>query len=71
MNLHNSRSSTTFLPCGHAIHIACYNEMIQTSISCPLCRKSVCDPALFHDWYEHEIAMHVMPEEYANKTMIV
>lgn len=42
-----------------------------TSIACPLCRKSICDPKFFEAHYDMQIASMQMPAEYRDKLMTV
>lgn len=69
--MQNSRAAASFLRCGHAMHSECYRTFMQTSIACPLCRKSIVDPKYFEASYDAQIRETPMPEEYKNKLMTV
>ena len=44
MDMQNSIKEISFMRCGHAIHSSCFKEYCKSSIACPLCKKSLCDP---------------------------
>ena len=70
-SMQNSRVDISFMRCGHAMHLNCLKEYCKTSIACPFCRKSLCDPKLFESDMDNQLACMPMPEEYADKTMVV
>jgi len=38
-NMHGSIEPVCFLPCGHAIHVACHKQHSKTSTNCSICRQ--------------------------------
>ena len=43
----------------------------KTNIACPLCKKSIVDMSQYESFYDDQIAMTQMPEEYKNHYMTV
>lgn len=58
------------LPCGHSMHLECYNPFIKRGARCPLCRKTVMKDE-FEDMQKRlEVAMVPMPLEYFKRVNI-
>ena len=57
--------------CGHAIHVPCLNSYAETSVACPLCRKSIVEPNEFEAYFDQMVAETQMPEEYRDVKMTV
>lgn len=71
-DMQNSRLSSTFLKCGHAMHTKCYNTYLKANnIACPLCKKSLYDPSVLEKAYDDQIAAMPMPLEYRDTKMVV
>lgn len=70
-DLHTSRVSISFLPCGHSLHSPCMQSFLTLGQEqCPLCKKSTVsqEQRAFHDIQtDIEILMAPMPEEYRDK----
>ena len=69
--MHSSRSGIHFMPCGHAMHFKCFQEYTKSNIACPMCKKSVCDPKYFEQFYDMQVASMLMPEEYRKQKMVI
>jgi hypothetical protein len=66
--MHTSRSSATFMRCGHPIHQSCLVEFIKAgNYKCPLCSAVITD--MKREWLrlDIELALTPMPGEYASK----
>ncbi|KAI9275668.1 zinc-ribbon-domain-containing protein [Phascolomyces articulosus] len=59
-----SRTTVTFMPCGHCIHKPCYTAYSQTSYQCPTCLKSMTDMSDYFTFLDQELAQQTMPAEY-------
>ncbi|KAI8137260.1 zinc-ribbon-domain-containing protein [Fennellomyces sp. T-0311] len=59
-----SRTTVTFMPCGHCIHKPCYTAYSQTSYQCPTCLKSMTDMSEYFALLDREIAEQPMPQDY-------
>lgn len=70
-DLHTSREVTQIMRCGHIIHCKCMMEYLRTNVACPLCKKSMVDPALFEASYDQQIAAMPMPEEYKHSKVVI
>lgn len=62
--LFTSTIPVMFLPCGHCIHVACYESYTQTNFTCPLCCKSLGDMSNYFSRIDEMLAAETMPEEY-------
>jgi RING finger and CHY zinc finger domain-containing protein 1 len=62
-DLFSSTKGISFLPCHHAIHSSCFQEMIKNkSFKCPLCNKLMLE--LDNELLDLEIQNTPMPDEY-------
>jgi RING finger/CHY zinc finger protein 1 len=70
-DLHASRISISFLPCGHSLHTPCMQSLFTSeSQQCPLCKRSILGPEQQQFMIiqtDIEIIMTPMPEEYRDK----
>lgn len=64
--LFTSVAPVIFMPCSHAIHYKCHEELTRTSYQCPLCWKSLGNMKHLYSAIDEMLAEHKMPEEYAN-----
>jgi len=62
--LFTSTIPVMFLPCGHCIHVKCYETYTQTNFTCPLCCKSLGDMSQYFMRIDQLLASEQMPEEY-------
>lgn len=62
--LFTSTTPVMFLPCGHCIHVACYEEYTQTNFTCPLCCKSLGDMSQYFERIDNMLESERMPDEY-------
>jgi RING finger/CHY zinc finger protein 1 len=69
--MQTSTMSISRLKCGHALHSKCIDDYLDqhNSIACPICRKSICDPSLFEEHFDKQIAETPMPHEYKDVKM--
>ena len=59
---------TYILRCSHALHLDCYNGMVeQGNYSCPLCKKSVADMSELWERFDEAVEAQPMPEEWSGK----
>ena len=49
----------------------CLDKHAETSIACPLCRKSIVDPIEFEEYFDELIVETQMPDEYRDMKMTV
>ena len=71
-DMHTSVQGTTFLRCGHSMHVKCFNKYIKSNqIACPMCKKSIVDPKFYEQHIDLQIAQMQMPEEYKDTKMVV
>ncbi|EQC28796.1 hypothetical protein SDRG_13477 [Saprolegnia diclina VS20] len=61
-----STTPVMFLPCGHCMHVACYEDYTLTNYICPLCSKSLGDMRTYFARIDDLLAQEQMPPEYAN-----
>lgn len=70
-DLHSSRTSISFLPCGHSLHSPCMQSFLESDQDqCPLCKRSALSQeqqAYLIVQTDMEIIMAPMPEEYRDK----
>ncbi|ETV94598.1 hypothetical protein H310_11860 [Aphanomyces invadans] len=59
-----STTPVMFLPCGHCMHVACYEDYTQTNYICPLCSKSLGDMRAYFARIDDLLAHEQMPAEY-------
>ena len=59
-----STSLVRFMPCGHAIHDACYEDLKLSSYQCPICWKSLGNMENYFSMLDSALAQHTMPDEY-------
>ncbi|OQS04246.1 hypothetical protein THRCLA_03511 [Thraustotheca clavata] len=61
-----STTPVMFLPCGHCMHVACYEDYTLTNYICPLCSKSLGDMRAYFARIDDLLAQEQMPSEYSN-----
>lgn len=61
-----STTPVMFLPCGHCMHVKCYEEYTLTNYVCPICSKSLGDMRQYFGRIDELMAQERMPDEYAN-----
>ncbi|CAK4725319.1 hypothetical protein LEN26_018031 [Aphanomyces euteiches] len=66
-----STTPVMFLPCGHCMHVACYEDYTQTNYICPLCSKSLGDMRAYFARIDDLLAHEQMPAEYQDYRSIV
>ncbi|KAJ0400750.1 hypothetical protein P43SY_005471 [Pythium insidiosum] len=59
-----STTPVMFLPCGHCMHVSCYEEYTLTNYICPLCSKSLGDMELYFASIDELLEREQMPIEY-------
>eukprot|EP00644_Phytophthora_capsici_P011188 jgi/Phyca11/110373/e_gw1.18.93.1 len=59
-----STTPVMFLPCGHCMHVSCYEEYTLTNYICPLCSKSLGDMELYFASIDELLERERMPVEY-------
>ncbi|KAF0708639.1 hypothetical protein AaE_013128 [Aphanomyces astaci] len=59
-----STTPVMFLPCGHCMHVACYEDYTQTNYICPLCSKSLGDMRAYFARIDDLLSHEQMPVEY-------
>lgn len=59
-----STTPVMFLPCGHCMHVSCYEEYTLTNYICPLCSKSLGDMELYFASIDELLEREQMPLEY-------
>lgn len=57
-------NKVVFMKCGHLIHENCYNELINHSYKCPLCKKTVVDVETQFRILDQEILQLPLPLPY-------
>jgi RING finger and CHY zinc finger domain-containing protein 1 len=70
--LHSSLQTATILPCGHALHSKCQQELFKAGVGkCPICSASMMD--LSERWRQMDdaVAHTPMPEEYRSMRVSV
>ncbi len=68
------RTSTTpvvFVRCGHAMHLACFEEYTGRHYVCPLCSKALTDMRPYYEEIDGMVAAQELPEEYREKKLEV
>eukprot|EP00730_Choanoeca_flexa_P011486 TRINITY_DN2632_c0_g1_i2.p1 TRINITY_DN2632_c0_g1~~TRINITY_DN2632_c0_g1_i2.p1 ORF type:complete len:428 (+),score=51.43 TRINITY_DN2632_c0_g1_i2:77-1360(+) len=70
--LHTSTEKLHVPACGHILHQKCFNAAIQSSPTCPVCKKSYADLSPEHTaLLDREVALTPMPPELRNNWMYV
>ncbi|KAJ1658035.1 hypothetical protein IWQ61_002671 [Dispira simplex] len=64
--LFTSKQHMTFMKCGHAIHMVCLEEYLNTSYQCPICRKSLGNVDVYFSQLDRVLEEQLMPSEYQN-----
>ncbi len=59
------------MPCGHAIHMTCFNELIKTNYKCPFCQKTIVDIERFNELMEREVHHTPMPPDLIKQAAIL
>lgn len=62
--LFTSVSKVVFMKCGHLIHQNCYDEMINHSYKCPVCKKTVVNAEIQFRILDQEIRQLPLPAPY-------
>jgi RING finger/CHY zinc finger protein 1 len=52
------------MKCGHYIHKKCFDEMLEMTYKCPMCSCSVINTEGINKYFDTEISLTPMPEEY-------
>eukprot|EP00516_Mucochytrium_quahogii_P011562 CAMPEP_0203789454 /NCGR_PEP_ID=MMETSP0100_2-20121128/3454_1 /ASSEMBLY_ACC=CAM_ASM_000210 /TAXON_ID=96639 /ORGANISM=" , Strain NY0313808BC1" /LENGTH=472 /DNA_ID=CAMNT_0050692395 /DNA_START=456 /DNA_END=1874 /DNA_ORIENTATION=+ len=60
-----------FLPCGHCMHVKCYEGYTETNYICPICGKSLGDMAAYFKRIDEMLANERMPEEYKGMNSLI
>lgn len=64
-NLFSSQQSSTVMKCGHASHRPCIERAVTSKIvSCPLCRKSICNMTSHWTFLKETILRNPMPRDW-------
>ncbi|KAG9395213.1 CHY zinc finger [Carpediemonas membranifera] len=71
-DLQHGREAALPLPCGHMLHLSCYQQMINSHMyTCPLCNKLMLTGGAkdsYNDWCRRQIASQPTPVEYQSHT---
>jgi len=59
-----STTVTTFLKCGHALHLPCATKYLETNYTCPLCQKSAVDTTEQFQMIDTYVFINPVPEEF-------
>ncbi|KAF7827794.1 zinc finger protein BRUTUS-like [Senna tora] len=65
--LFTSSISVRALPCGHFMHSTCFQAYTCGHYTCPICRKSLGDMAVYFGMLDALLASEELPEEYRNR----
>ncbi|TYZ66354.1 hypothetical protein PybrP1_006951 [[Pythium] brassicae (nom. inval.)] len=66
-----STTPVMFLPCGHCMHVSCYEEYTLTNYICPLCSKSLGDMELYFASIDELLGREQMPVEYQDVKSLI
>ena len=66
-----STTPVMFLPCGHCMHVSCYEEYTLTNYVCPLCSKSLGDMQLYFRRIDEVMETERMPPEFERYRSLV
>lgn len=66
-----STTPVMFLPCGHCMHVSCYEEYTLTNYICPLCSKALGDMELYFASIDELLEREQMPPEYQDVRALV
>ncbi|KAH7488540.1 hypothetical protein PRIC1_007346 [Phytophthora ramorum] len=66
-----STTPVMFLPCGHCMHVSCYEEYTLTNYICPLCSKSLGDMELYFASIDELLERERMPTEYQDYKSLI
>lgn len=66
-----STTPVMFLPCGHCMHVSCYEEYTLTNYVCPICSKSLGDMKQYFKRIDELMEHESMPHEYENHRSLV
>ncbi|ETN17644.1 hypothetical protein PPTG_05393 [Phytophthora nicotianae INRA-310] len=66
-----STTPVMFLPCGHCMHVSCYEEYTLTNYICPLCSKSLGDMELYFASIDELLEREHMPAEYQDYKSLI
>ncbi|KAF1793875.1 Zinc finger, CTCHY-type [Phytophthora cactorum] len=66
-----STTPVMFLPCGHCMHVSCYEEYTLTNYICPLCSKSLGDMELYFASIDELLERERMPAEYQDYKSLI
>ena len=61
----DSTTPVMFVPCGHCMHVACYEAYTATNYVCPLCCKSLGDMSGYFGRIDAVMAEETMPPQFA------
>lgn len=70
-DMYTSRETINIMNCGHAIHETCFLGYLQTSIACPICKKSLVDPKLLEADFDQQFAEYHMSKELQEQKMFI
>ncbi|KAH9778758.1 zinc finger protein BRUTUS [Citrus sinensis] len=65
--LFTSSETVRALPCGHYMHLACFQAYTCSHYTCPICSKSLGDMAIYFGMIDALLAAEELPEEYRNQ----
>jgi len=69
--LFTSTLPVMFLPCGHCIHVDCYDQYSKTNYICPICCKSMGDMSHYFSQLDAFIAQQTIPPPYDRKKTLI
>ncbi|KAK4843002.1 hypothetical protein QYF36_002606 [Acer negundo] len=55
------------LPCGHCLHLSCFQAYTCSHYTCPICSKSLGDMTIYFGMLDGLLAAEELPEEYRNR----
>jgi len=72
-DIHTSRSSSHIPPCGHLLHLSCFNQLIGKALyACPTCNQSMVEMGVIWQYLDEQIAKSPpLPAEFTNNVHIL
>lgn len=69
-DMFQSRDSVVFMRCGHALHTHCWEEVIKTRFTCPVCQRSMTSMDSYFRSLDAVVQADIdaMPETFRNRT---
>ncbi|KAK3225302.1 hypothetical protein Dsin_005164 [Dipteronia sinensis] len=65
--LFTSNEMVRDLPCGHCLHLSCFQAYTCIHYTCPICSKSLGDMTIYFGMLDGLLAAEELPEEYRNR----